>query len=135
LVKFRVQVLDYSNHTPVSNASVSLSDGASHMDDHTDAVGLTRVFSLPKSNQTNLALSVRAGNYTSRSFNLDRLQRMKPTPPNWSLWEQAQGIGLPANRLRLQSQGHGRCRVWAIRIMNASRAEAFPLQSTERARQ
>jgi hypothetical protein len=71
-VKFRVQVLDYSNRAPVGNASVSLADGASHTDDLTDGDGLTPVFSLPRSNQANLALSVRANKYAPRSFNLDR---------------------------------------------------------------
>jgi hypothetical protein len=71
-VKFRVQVLDYSNLAPVSNATVSLADGAAHMDGLTDGNGLTGIFSLPKSNQANLALLVRAGNYAPRPFNLDR---------------------------------------------------------------
>jgi hypothetical protein len=69
--KFRVQVLDYSL-APIGNASVSLADGASHMDGFTDGSGLTPVFSLPQSNQANLTLAVRAGNYAPRLYNLDR---------------------------------------------------------------
>ena len=135
--KFRVQVLDYSNLAPVGNASVSLADGASHMDGLTDGGGLTPVFSLPKSNQANLTLSVRAGNYAPRLFNLDRptedetytaeLETIRGGPPGRSVdqsfaipmagtWT-AQGIGDPNNE-RITSgtfsfviQGKGRALV------------------------